>query len=169
MKVIEAKLDARGRKFGIIVSRFNNFVTEKLLDGALEAFKQYGGEEKNLDVIRVPGAFEIPLFAYRLAASGKYDALVCLGAVIRGGTPHFDYIAGEVTRGIGRAVLDHQIPIAFGVLTTDNPEQALQRAGTEKDNKGFEAALTAIEMACLSKELPRRSGAKGASRLKPRR
>ena len=155
MKVIEAKLDASGRKFGIIVSRFNNFVTEKLLEGALDAFRQYGGEEKNLEVVRVPGAFEIPLLAYRMAASGKYDALVCLGAVIRGGTPHFDFIAGEVTRGIGRAILDHRIPIAFGVLTTNTPEQAIERAGTERENKGFEAALTAIEMVGLGKEFPR--------------
>lgn len=155
MKVIEAKLDASGRKFGIIVSRFNNFVTEKLLEGALDAFRRYGGEEKNLEVVRVPGAFEIPLLAYRMAASGKYDALVCLGAVIRGGTPHFDFIAGEVTRGIGRAILDHRIPIAFGVLTTNTPEQAMERAGTERENKGFEAALTAIEMVGLGKEFPR--------------
>lgn len=155
MKVIEAKLDASGRKFGIIVSRFNNFVTEKLLEGALDAFRRYGGEEKNLEVVRVPGAFEIPLLAYQMAASGKYDALVCLGAVIRGGTPHFDFIAGEVTRGIGRAILDHRIPIAFGVLTTNTPEQAMERAGTERENKGFEAALTAIEMVGLGKEFPR--------------
>jgi 6,7-dimethyl-8-ribityllumazine synthase len=169
MKGIEAELDARVGKFGIIVSRFNNFVTEKLLEGALEAFKQYGGEGKNLDVVRVPGAFEIPLLAYKMASTGKYDALVCLGAVIRGGTPHFDFISGEVTRGIGRAILDHQIPIAFGVLTTNNPEQAMQRAGTDKDNKGFEAAMTAIEMACLVKKLPRRSSAKGVRKAASRR
>ncbi len=157
MRVIEAKLDARGRKFGIIVSRFNNFVTDKLLEGALDAFRRYGGEDKNLEVVRVPGAFEIPLLANKMAASGKYDAIVCLGAVIRGGTPHFDYIAGEVARGIGRAILDHRIPIAFGVLTTNTPEQAMERAGTEKENKGFEAALTAIEMAGLSKLIPKKS------------
>ncbi|HEX9880391.1 MAG TPA: 6,7-dimethyl-8-ribityllumazine synthase [Candidatus Binatia bacterium] len=151
MRVIEAKLDARGRKFGIIVSRFNNFVTDKLLEGAMDALKRHGAEEKNIDVVRVPGAFEIPLLAYRMAGSGKYDGLICLGAVIRGGTPHFDYIAGEVTRGLGRAMLDHQVPIAFGVLTTNTPEQALERAGTENENKGFEAALTAIEMVSLGK------------------
>ncbi len=153
MRVIEAKLDAAGLKFGIVVSRFNDFVTDKLLEGALEGLKRHGGEEKNIDVVRVPGSFEIPLLASKMAASGKYDAIVCLGAVIKGETAHFEYISGEVTRGIGRAMMEHQIPIAFGVLTTYTVEQAVERAGKEMDNKGFEAALTAIEMVCLDKEI----------------
>ena len=153
MRVIEAKLDAAGLKFGIIVSRFNDFVTDKLLEGALDGLKRYGGEEKNIDVVRVPGSFEIPLLASKMAASGKYDAIVCLGAVIKGETAHFEYISGEVTRGIGHAMMEHQIPIAFGVLTTYTVEQAMERAGKEMDNKGFEAALTAIEMVRLGKEI----------------
>ena len=153
MRVIEAKLDAAGLKFGIIVSRFNNFVTDKLLEGALEGLKRHGGEEKNIDVVRVPGSFEIPLLASKMAASGKYDAIVCLGAVIKGETAHFEYISGEVTRGIGHAMMEHRIPIAFGVLTTYTVEQAMERAGKEMDNKGFEAALTAIEMVCLGRKI----------------
>ena len=153
MRVIEAKLDAAGLKFGIIVSRFNDFVTDKLLEGALDGLKRHGGEEKNIDVVRVPGSFEIPLLASKMAASGKYDAIVCLGAVIKGETAHFEYISGEVTRGIGHAMMKHQIPIAFGVLTTYTVEQAMERAGKELDNKGFEAALTAIEMVRLGKEI----------------
>lgn len=153
-KVFEGKLDARGMKFGIIVSRFNNFVTDKLLEGAIDALKSYGGEEENIDIVRVPGSFEIPLLAHKMAASKQYDALVCLGAVIRGDTPHFDYIAEAVTTGIGKAMLEHRIPISFGVLTTNNVEQAMERAGTKTANKGFEAALTAIEMASLNREIP---------------
>jgi len=152
VKVIEGKLNAQGMKFGIIVSRFNNFVTEKLLEGALDALKNSGGEEKDIDIVRVPGSFEIPLLAHKMAASGKYDALVCLGAVIRGDTPHFEYIAEEVSRGIGNAIIKHQIPISFGVLTTNNLEQAMDRSGTNTGNKGYEAALTAIEMASLNRE-----------------
>ncbi len=145
-KIIEGKLDARGIKIGIVVSRFNNFITEKLLDGALEGLKTHGGEEKNVTVIRVPGAFEIPLLAERMAASGKYDALVCLGAVIRGDTPHFEYVSDAVTRGIGEAISKHRIPIGFGVLTTNTVEQAMERSGSKDANKGYEAALTAVEM-----------------------
>ena len=153
VKVIEGKLNAQGMKFGIIVSRFNNFITEKLLEGALDALKNSGGEEKDIDVVRVPGSFEIPLLTHKMAASGKYDALVCLGAVIRGDTPHFEYIAEEVARGIGNAIIKHQIPISFGVLTTNNLEQAMERSGTKTGNKGYEAALTAIEMASLNREI----------------
>jgi len=152
-RVIEGKLDARQMKVGIIVSRFNNFITEKLLGGAMEALKQHGGEDENIDVVHVPGAFEIPLFAHKMAASGKYTALVCLGAVIRGETPHFEYISAEVSRGIANAMIEHRIPIAFGVLTTDTLEQAVERSGTKMGNKGYEAALTAIEMASLSREV----------------
>lgn len=150
---LEGKLEARGMRFGIIVSRFNNLVTDKLLAGALEALEQHGAEEGSIDVVRVPGAFEIPLAAHRLAATGRYQALVCLGAVIRGDTPHFEYIAREVARGISAAMLKFQLPIVFGVLTTNNVEQALERAGARMSNKGFEAALTAIEMANLNRDL----------------
>lgn len=153
-KVIEGELDARGMRFGIIVSRFNNFVTEKLLEGAMDALKQHKIEDKNIDIVRVPGSFEIPLLAHKMAASRKYDALVCLGAVIRGDTPHFEYIAAEVSRGIGNAILEHRIPISFGVLTTNNVDQAMERAGAKMGNKGFEAALTAIEMASLNRKIP---------------
>jgi 6,7-dimethyl-8-ribityllumazine synthase len=153
VRVIEGKLDARKMKFGIVVSRFNNFITEKLLEGAMDALKQHGGEDENIDVVHVPGAFEIPFVAHKMAASGKYTALVCLGAVIRGQTPHFEYISGEVSRGIANAMIEHRIPIAFGVLTTNTLEQAVERSGTKMGNKGFEAALTAIEMASLSKEV----------------
>lgn len=149
-KLLEGKLEARGMRFGIIVSRFNGLVTEKLLEGALDALKRHGGEEDKIDIVRVPGAFEISLMAHQLAGSSQYHALVCLGAVIRGDTPHFEYIAGEVTRGIGEAIQRYRIPIAFGVLTTNNMEQALERAGAKMNNKGFEAALTAIEMASLN-------------------
>jgi len=153
-RVIEGKLKAQGMKFGIIVSRFNNFVTDRLLEGALDGLKSHGGEERNIDIVRVPGAFEIPLLAEKMAAGGKYDALICLGAVIRGDTPHFEYISDAVTRGIGHIVLQHRVPISFGVLTTNNVEQAMERAGTKTENKGFEAALTAIEMANLNREIP---------------
>ena len=154
VKVVEGQLDARGMRFGIIVSRFNGFVTERLLEGAMEALKAHGGEEKDIDIVRVPGAFEIPLLAKKLASSGKYDALICLGAVIRGDTPHFEYIAEAVARGIGGVILEHRLPVSFGVLTTNNVEQAIERAGAKTENKGFEAALTAIEMASLNRAIP---------------
>src|SRR3970040_2067793 len=131
VKAKEGALDARGMKFGVVVSRFNDLVTDRLLAGARDAHKSHGGEEKNIDVLRVPGAFETPLLAEKMAASGRYDALVCLGAVIRGATPHFGYISDAVTRGIGEVIWKHRIPIAFGVLTTNNVEQAMERAGAK--------------------------------------
>ena len=152
--VIEGKPDARGLKLGIIVSRFNSFITEKLLAGALDGVKSHGGEEDNITVVRVPGAFEIPLVAERMAASGRYDALVCLGAVIRGDTPHFEYVSDAVTRGIGRAIWQHHVPIGFGVLTTNNVDQAMERSGSKDANKGYEAALTAIEMVNVMRQIP---------------
>lgn len=152
-KTIEGNLDARGIKIGIIVSRFNNFITEKLLNGALDGLKSHGGEDNDVTVIRVPGAFEIPLLADRMAASGKYDALVCLGAVIRGDTPHFEYVSDAVTRGIGETISKHRIPIGFGVLTTNNVEQAMERSGSKDANKGYEAALTAVEMVNVVRRL----------------
>ena len=144
--VLEGKKDAQGLKIGIVVSRFNGFVTEKLLEGAADGFTSHGGADENLTIVRVPGAFEIPLIVEKMAASGKYDALVCLGAVIRCDTPHFDYVCDAVTRGIGDAVRTYKIPIGFGILTTDDVQQAMDRAGTKDANKGYEALLTVLEM-----------------------
>ena len=152
-KIIEGKKDAQGLKIGIVVSRYNHFITEKLLDGALDGFKSHGGDDDKVTIVRVPGAFEIPLIADKLAASGRYDALVCLGAVIRGDTPHFDYVCDAVTRGIGAAVQAHKIPIGFGVLTTNDVQQAMERAGAKDANKGYEALLTVVEMISVLRQL----------------
>jgi len=153
-KFIEGKLDATGLRFGIIVGRFNSFISERLLEGAVDALVRHGVAEGDIEVVRVPGSFEIPLAAQRLAAAKKkYDALICVGAVIRGSTPHFDYVAAEVAKGIAHVSLASGTPIAFGVLTTDTIEQAVERAGTKAGNKGFEAAMTAIETANLFKVL----------------
>jgi 6,7-dimethyl-8-ribityllumazine synthase len=149
----EGKLDATGLKFGIIVSRFNSFISERLLEGAVDALVRHGADDALIHVARVPGAFEIPLAAKKLAESGKYDAVICLGAVIRGSTPHFDYVASEVSKGVASVSLESGVPIAFGVLTTDTIEQAVERAGTKAGNKGFEAAVTAIETVNLLKVL----------------
>ena len=149
----EGKLDAKGLTFGIIVSRFNSFICERLLEGAVDALIRHGGDDKKIHVARVPGAFEIPLAAKKMVESGKYDALICLGAVIRGSTPHFDFVASEVSKGVASVSLDSGVPIAFGVLTTDTIEQAVERAGTKAGNKGFEAAVTAIETANLFKAM----------------
>jgi 6,7-dimethyl-8-ribityllumazine synthase len=153
--VIEGTVDARGMKIGIIVSRFNDFITAKLLDGALEGLKSYGGADDDLTVVHVPGAFEIPSVAARMAASGKYDALVCLGAVIRGDTPHFEYVCDAVTHGISKAVWEYRVPISFGVLTTENVQQAMERSGVKDANKGYEAALTAVEMVSVLRQVAR--------------
>ena len=153
MSVIEGKLNAKGFKFGIVVGRFNEFISSKLLGGAMDALKRHGADEKAIDVAWSPGSFEIPLIAKKMAKSGKYNAIICLGAVIRGATPHFDYVASEVSKGIANVMLESEVPIAFGVLTTDSIEQAIERAGTKSGNKGFDAAMSAIEMANLIKEL----------------
>ena len=145
-RVIEGTLTAKGVKFGIVVSRFNDFINKRLLDGALDALSRHGAEDENVSIVKVPGSFEIPLMAKKLADSGKYDAIICLGAVIRGATPHFEYISAEVTKGIAKVTLDSGIPISFGILTTDNIEQAIERAGTKSGNKGWDAAMSAIEM-----------------------
>jgi len=150
---IEGKLDAAGLSFGIIVGRFNSFISERLLEGALDAIRRHGGADEKIDVLRVPGAFEIPLAAQKMAALGKYDALICLGAVIRGATPHFEYVSGEVSKGVAHVSLGSGVPVIFGVLTTDTIEQAVERAGTKAGNKGFDAAVTAIETANVFKEL----------------
>ena len=152
-KVIEGTLNAQGVRFGIVVSRFNDFINAKLLDGALDALSRHGADDEHMVTIRVPGSFEIPLMAKKLADSGNYDAIICLGAVIRGATPHFEYISAEVTKGIAKVTLDSGIPISFGILTTDNIEQAIERAGTKSGNKGWDAAMAAIEMVNLLKEI----------------
>lgn len=152
-RFIEGKLDASGLRFGIIVSRFNSFIGERLLEGALDALVRHGADAAEIDVVRVPGAFEIPLTAKKLAQVGSYDAVICLGAVIRGATPHFDYVAAEVAKGVAHVSLETGVPVAFGVLTTDSIEQAVERAGTKAGNKGFDAAMTAIETARLYREL----------------
>jgi len=150
---LTGSLDGKGLRVGIVVARFNRSVTEGLLAGTLDALERHGVVDEDIAIVHVRGAFEVPFAARRLAGAGGYDALVCLGAVIRGETPHFEYIAAEVTRGIGRVVADHRLPIAFGVLTTDTIEQALERAGAGHGNKGYESAVTAIEMAQLGRLL----------------
>ncbi|TRO82619.1 6,7-dimethyl-8-ribityllumazine synthase [Desulfuromonas acetexigens] len=151
--VIEGHLDAGGLRFGLVVSRFNSFICDRLVEGAVDALVRHGADAGQIDIAKVPGAFELPLAAQRLAQSGRYDALICLGAVIRGSTPHFDYVAAEVSKGLASVGLASGLPVAFGVLTTDNIEQAIERAGTKAGNKGFEAAVTAIEMVNFLKKL----------------
>ena len=153
VKTLEGKLMAKGLKFGIVLSRFNNFISERLLEGALDALRRSGAEEGDCWVARVPGAFEIPLIAKKMVKTGRYDAIICLGTVIRGATPHFAYIATEVTKGIASLSLESEVPISFGVLITDTIEQAIERAGTKVGNKGFDAAMSAIEMANLLREI----------------
>jgi len=153
MKVIEGELQAKGLKFGIIVSRFNEFITGRLLDGAIDALVRHGAEEKDITVAKVPGAFEIPMVAKKLAAKGGLHAVICLGTVIRGSTPHFDYVAAEVSKGIASASMETGIPMAFGIITADTIEQAIERAGTKSGNKGWDAAMSSIEMAQVMKKL----------------
>lgn len=152
-KSIEGNLDAKGLTFGIVVSRFNSFISERLLEGAIDALIRHGALDADLTVARVPGAFEIPLAAKVMVESQKYDAVICLGAVIRGATPHFDYVASEVSKGVASVSLESSVPVIFGVLTTDTIEQAVERAGTKAGNKGFEAAVTAIETVNVVKAL----------------
>ena len=153
MKTIEGDFSATTARFALIVGRFNSFVVESLLSGAVDTLKRHGVAESNLTVIRVPGAFEIPLAAQHAATSGNYDAVVALGAVIRGGTPHFEYVAGECTKGLGQISLATGLPVAFGILTVDSIEQAIERSGTKAGNKGEEAALTALEMVSLLRNM----------------
>ena len=152
-KIVEGKLDAKGLKTGIIVSRFNDFIGGKLVGGAIDALVRHGADEKDIEIYKVPGAFEIPLTAKKLALAKKYDAIICLGAVIRGSTPHFDYIAAEVSKGVATVGLETETPIIFGVLTTDTIEQAIERAGSKAGNKGWDAANAAIEMVNLYKQI----------------
>lgn len=152
-RIIEGLLNAEGLRFGIIVSRFNGFIAERLLEGALDALTRHGASDSSITVVRVPGSFEIPLVAQKMAERGEFDAVICLGAIIRGATPHFDYVAAETAKGIAQASMKSGIPVIFGVLTTDTIEQAVERAGTKAGNKGFDAAMTAIETARLLREL----------------
>ena len=149
--ILEGNISAKGFSFAIIVSRFNDFISSKLVEGALDALKRHGVDEKQVSIVKVPGSFEIPMTAKRLARAGKYDAIICLGAVIRGSTPHFDYVAAEVAKGIASVGLESDIPVTFGVLTTDNLEQAIERAGSKIGNKGWDAAVAAMEMVNLFK------------------
>lgn len=153
MKVYEGNLISEGKKYGIVVGRFNEFIGSKLLSGALDALKRHGVKEDEIEISWVPGAFEIPLVAKKMAKTKKYDSVICLGAVIKGSTAHFDYVSSEVSKGIANVSLDTEVPVIFGVLTTDNIEQAIERAGTKAGNKGYEAAVTAIEMANLLSEI----------------
>ena len=153
MKIIEGKLVSKGFKYGIIVSRFNEFINHKLLEGALDCLRRHEAKEDDIEVIWVPGAFELPLAAKKAASLEKYDAVICLGTVIRGATPHFDYISSEVSKGIANVALQTGKPVIFGVLTTDTIEQAIERAGTKNGNKGWDAALSAIEMVNLFRSI----------------
>ncbi len=153
VNIIEGDLVATGHKYGIAISRFNSFITDSLLDGAIDSLVRHGAVESDITVVRVPGAYELPVTVQRMAKSGEYDAIVVLGAVIRGGTPHFDYVAGECTKGIGQVAMQTDLPISFGVLTVDTIEQAIERAGTKAGNKGAEAALSAIEMVNVFKNI----------------
>jgi 6,7-dimethyl-8-ribityllumazine synthase len=152
-RVFEGLLSGEGLRFALVVSRFNEFISSKLLSGAWDCLTRHGADGADIDVAWCPGAFEIPLVAQRLAATKRYDAIVCLGAVIRGSTPHFDYVSGEVAKGIAKVQLDAAMPVIFGVLTTDSIEQAVERAGTKSGNKGWDAAVSALEMANLFKSL----------------
>lgn len=152
-KLIEGKIVAKGMKFGIVASRFNDFICGRLIDGAIDALIRAGADEKDIVIYKVPGAFELPLTAKKLAKSNRFDAIICLGAVIRGATPHFEYVSAEVSKGIASVGLETEVPVVFGVLTTDNIEQAIERAGTKSGNKGADAAMSAIEMVDLFKKI----------------
>ena len=152
-KIIEGKIVAKGMKFGIVASRFNDFICGRLIEGAIDALMRAGAEEKDIAIYKVPGSFELPLTAKKLATSARFDAIICLGAIIRGATPHFEYISAEVSKGIASVGLETGVPVVFGVLTTDTIEQAIERAGTKSGNKGADAALTAIEMVDLFKKI----------------
>jgi 6,7-dimethyl-8-ribityllumazine synthase len=152
-KVIQGDLSAKGHKFGIVASRFNDFITARLLDGAIDGLTRHGAADADIEVVRVPGAYEIPLVAQQMARAKKYNAVICLGAVIRGATPHFEYVSAEVSKGVAAVSMETGVPVVLGVLTTDTIEQAVERAGTKSGNKGWDAALSAIEMANLMKQL----------------
>jgi len=152
-KVIQGDLSGKGLKFGIVAARFNDFITSRLVDGALDALQRHGVADSDIEILKVPGSYEIPLVAKALAQSKKYHAVICLGAVIRGATPHFEYVSAEVSKGVAAAAMESGLPVIFGVLTTDTIEQAIERAGTKSGNKGWDAAISAIEMANLMKQM----------------
>ncbi len=152
VKTIEADMIVRGARFGLLVARWNSFVVESLLEGAIDALVRHGAAQSDIQIVRVPGAFEMPIAAQKMAASGHYDAIVALGAVIRGGTPHFEYVAGEATKGMAQVSLQSGVPLTFGLLTVDSIDQAIERSGTKAGNKGVEAAMSAIEMVNLLKQ-----------------
>jgi len=152
-KIIEGNLVAKGKKFAIVAGRFNSFITDKLVSGALDALKRHDADEKDIDVVKVPGSFEIPYVAAKLAKSKKYDAIICVGAIIRGNTPHFEYVASEAAKGVALAGMESGIPVIFGILTTESLEQAIERAGTKSGNKGADAAVAAVEMANLYEKI----------------
>ena len=151
-KIHQGRLNAEGFRFAVVASRWNDFLTSRLVEGALDALERLGADEKAVELFRVPGSFEIPLLARKLAASGKWDAVVCLGTIIRGQTPHFEYIAGEVTKGIAQAGMETDVPVVYGIVTADTLEQAIDRAGVKAGNKGFEAAMSAVELVNLYRE-----------------
>jgi 6,7-dimethyl-8-ribityllumazine synthase len=153
IKQIEGVLSAKDIRFALVVARFNDFIGQKLVEGALDCIRRHGGSEESIAIYRCPGAFELPMVAKKVALSGKFDAIITLGVIIRGSTPHFDVLAAEATKGIAQVALDTMVPIAFGVLTTENLEQAIERAGTKAGNKGFDAAMTAIEMVNLYRQI----------------
>lgn len=152
-KIFEGKISAEGFRFAIIVSRFNDFISSRLVEGAMDALNRHGANDEQVSLVKVPGAFEIPHTAKRLVESERFDAIICLGAVIRGSTPHFEYVASEVSKGIANVGIESKIPVTFGVLTTDNLEQAIERAGSKAGNKGWDAAMAAMEMVNLFKEM----------------
>ena len=151
--VYEGNITGEGRKFGVIVGRFNDFISDRLLGGALDALARHGTKNEDIDIVKVPGAFEIPLMAKKMAEKNKYDAIICLGAVIRGSTPHFEYVSSEVSKGIALVSLDFGVPVIFGVITTDTLEQAIERAGSKSGNKGWASAVAAMEMASLAESI----------------
>ncbi len=151
--IIEAKLSAEGKKFALVASRFNDFITDRLVGGAMDALIRAGAADEDIDIVKVPGAFEIPLIAHKLAEKKQHDAIICLGAVIRGATPHFDYVSAEVSKGVAQVSLSTGTPVIFGIITTDTIEQAIERAGTKAGNKGFNAAMAGIEMANLTRQI----------------
>jgi len=155
-RIIEGSLSAKGLTFGVVISRFNDFIGDRLMQGAIDTLLRSGASEADINIVKVPGSFEIPVAAQALIKNGKYDAIICLGAIIRGSTPHFDYIASEAAKGIAKLSMEAGLPIAFGIITADSIEQAIERAGTKSGNKGRDAALNAIEMANLFKELKKR-------------
>jgi 6,7-dimethyl-8-ribityllumazine synthase len=154
-RIIEGRLNAQGKKFALVAGRFNDFITDKLVGGAVDALIRSGANDEDIEIVKVPGAFEIPLAAQKMVQKGKYNAVICLGAVIRGATPHFEYVSAEVSKGIAMVGLEYGVPVIFGILTTDTIEQAIERAGTKSGNKGWSAAITAVEMANLMGEVDR--------------